>query len=155
VTSKYTVPNLSSPRYTKKRARNQASKDRKPAAAEGGDSGNASEVTSAPKVPRAYLVLKTYDPESGVTLKYRTDEAREVGKLIASLGGLGRYMAALPEISEDVPMPDATGGAAAAEHTTEQQQTKTAAVVRETTAPVKDSKAEGGGTIKKKKKGKR
>ena len=47
-------------------------------------------------MPRAYLVLKTYDPESGIVLKYKTDKAAEVGRLIASLGRLGRDMAALP-----------------------------------------------------------
>jgi hypothetical protein len=43
------------------------------------------------------LVLKTYDPESGVVLKFKTDRAAEVGRLINGLGRLGRHMAALPE----------------------------------------------------------
>lgn len=42
-------------------------------------------------------MLKTYDPVSGVCLKYRTDKAAEVGRLVASLGSCGRVMAALPE----------------------------------------------------------
>ncbi len=42
------------------------------------------------------LVLKTYDPTSGVCLKYRTDKAAEVGRLIASLGRLGKYMSGVP-----------------------------------------------------------
>jgi hypothetical protein len=46
------------------------------------------------------LDLKTYDPESGACLKYRTNKAAEVGRLIASLGRLGRHMAALPEVAE-------------------------------------------------------
>ena len=45
-------------------------------------------------------MLKTYDPESGVVLKYKTDKAADVGRLIASLGRLGRHMAALPEKQE-------------------------------------------------------
>ena len=45
-------------------------------------------------------MLKTYDPESGVVLKYKTDKAADVGRLIASLGRLGRHMAALPEKEE-------------------------------------------------------
>lgn len=42
-------------------------------------------------------MLKTYDPVSGVCLKYRTDKAAEVGRLVAALGSCGRVMAALPE----------------------------------------------------------
>lgn len=34
---------------------------------------------------------------SGVCLKYRTDKAAEVGRLVAALGSCGRVMAALPE----------------------------------------------------------
>ncbi|MCJ1485435.1 hypothetical protein MMC06_005609 [Schaereria dolodes] len=49
---------------------------------------------------RAHLVLKTYDPVSGICLKYRTDKAAEVGRLIAGLGKCGRAMAALPEMAE-------------------------------------------------------
>jgi hypothetical protein len=51
-------------------------------------------------VPKATLTLKTYDPVSGTVLKYKTDKAAEVGRLIASLGTLGRSMAALPEVAE-------------------------------------------------------
>ncbi|MCJ1462685.1 hypothetical protein MMC07_001288 [Pseudocyphellaria aurata] len=46
---------------------------------------------------KAILVLKTYDPVSGTCLKYRTDKAADVGRLIAALGTCGRAMAALPE----------------------------------------------------------
>ena len=45
-------------------------------------------------------MLKTYDPESGVVLKFRTDRAADVGRLIGGLGRLGRHMAALPEKAE-------------------------------------------------------
>jgi len=48
------------------------------------------------------LVLKTYDQISGATLKYKTDKAADVGRLIASLGRLGRNMAALPENMEGI-----------------------------------------------------
>lgn len=51
-------------------------------------------------MPRAWLVLKTYDPESGVVLKFKTDRAAEVGRLINGLGRLGRHMAALPQETE-------------------------------------------------------
>ncbi|KAK4465751.1 signal recognition particle 9 kDa protein-domain-containing protein [Cladorrhinum samala] len=48
------------------------------------------------KPPRGHLVLKTYDPESGVTLKYKTSKAAEVGRLVSMLGNLGRRMSGLP-----------------------------------------------------------
>ena len=57
-------------------------------------------AAAAPKVPKAWLTLKTYDPESGVVLKFKTDRAAEVGRLINGLGRLGRHMAALPQKTE-------------------------------------------------------
>ncbi|KAL2195508.1 signal recognition particle 9 kDa protein-domain-containing protein [Corynascus similis CBS 632.67] len=61
------------------------------------------------KPPRSHLVLKTYDPHSGVTLKYKTSKAAEVTRLIQMLGTLGRRMAAVPvvEKAEDEGMADA------------------------------------------------
>jgi hypothetical protein len=47
------------------------------------------------------LILKTFDPKSGVCLKYQTDKAAEVGRLVASLGRLGRNMSGLPEQVEE------------------------------------------------------
>ncbi|KAI5205210.1 hypothetical protein AUEXF2481DRAFT_9300 [Aureobasidium subglaciale EXF-2481] len=64
-------------------------------------------TNTEPKQPIAYLELKTYDPLSGTTLKYKTDKAAEVGRLVAAMGTLGREMAALPEVKEDVTMTDA------------------------------------------------
>jgi hypothetical protein len=51
-------------------------------------------------VPRATLEVKAYDPESGVTLKFKTEKSADVGRLIAGLGRIGRQMAALPEKAE-------------------------------------------------------
>lgn len=81
------MPNLASPKYQKdkKRKRDDAA-DEKEAA--------------APKTPKAWLVLKTYCPESGVVLKFKTDRQADVGRLINGLGRLGRHMAALPEKTE-------------------------------------------------------
>jgi hypothetical protein len=59
---------------------------------------------SIPPTIRANLTLKTFDPVSGVTLKYTTTKAQEVGRLIASLGRLGRHMSGLPEVKEDIVM---------------------------------------------------
>ncbi|TQS37476.1 hypothetical protein Golomagni_02045 [Golovinomyces magnicellulatus] len=43
----------------------------------------------------AYLTLKTYDPVSGATLKYKTNKAAEVGRLVQIMGRLGKGMAGL------------------------------------------------------------
>ncbi|KAL2029217.1 hypothetical protein VTO58DRAFT_110247 [Aureobasidium pullulans] len=76
--------------------------------------------------PIAYLELKTYDPISGTTLKYKTDKAAEVGRLVAAMGSLGREMAALPEVKGDITMTDADETpvveAAATPATAQQQQ---------------------------------
>ncbi|KAK1832331.1 signal recognition particle 9 kDa protein-domain-containing protein [Podospora conica] len=53
------------------------------------------------KPPRGHLVLKTYDPASGVTLKYKTSKAAEVGRLVQMLGVLGRRMGGLPEKEQE------------------------------------------------------
>ncbi|KAI4126422.1 MAG: hypothetical protein LQ338_003762 [Usnochroma carphineum] len=51
---------------------------------------------------RAHLILKTYDPVSGACLKYKTDKAAEVGRLVAALGRCGRAMSGLAEEEEGV-----------------------------------------------------
>jgi len=72
-------------------------------------------ATEAPTAPttQATLTLKTYDPVSGTTLKYETDKAAEVGRLVLGLSRLGRGMAGLPELKEDVDMGDGGGEAEA------------------------------------------
>ena len=92
--------------------------------------------------PRATLVLKTYDTVSGITLKYRTTKAAEVSRLIgASLGRLGRSMAAVPEPPAEEAMPDAPAEV--------DQKPAT------TTAQAQQAPTQGGGGGKKKKKGKK
>ncbi|KAI0023253.1 signal recognition particle 9 kDa protein-domain-containing protein [Xylariomycetidae sp. FL0641] len=109
-------------------------------------------VTSDGKPPRGSLVLKTFDPASGVALKYRTTKAAEVSRLVLSLGRLGRRMAALPRAEEeDVGMVDAAAAAAVDE----------AVGAGKEEAPRKDEGAGkkdaggGGGGGKKKKKGRK
>ena len=90
------------------------------------------------KPPRGALVLKAFDPVSGVTIKYRTTKAQEVTRLIhASLGRLGRSQAAVPDVPE-VTMAEAEG-------------------VEESQAPppTPQTAQGGGGGGKKKKKGKK
>ncbi|KAI9683951.1 MAG: hypothetical protein M1829_004286 [Trizodia sp. TS-e1964] len=90
ITTKYSIKTLKSPPATK------AADDSKP----------------PPPVPtKGTLVLKTFDPVSGVCLKHSTEKAADVGRLIAALGRLGRAMAGLPPGGEegavDAAMPDA------------------------------------------------
>ena len=61
------------------------------------------ESESSPEVtPRASLVLKTFDPVSGVTLKYRTTKAQEVTRLVGTaLGRLSRPMAGVANVPEE------------------------------------------------------
>ncbi|KAI4603514.1 hypothetical protein KJ359_003327 [Pestalotiopsis sp. 9143b] len=69
-----------------------------------GADGDAAAATEA-KPPRGRLVLKTYDPTSGTTLKYKTSKAAEVSRLVLSLGKLGRPMAGLPALKDDGVVP--------------------------------------------------
>ncbi|ROW12260.1 hypothetical protein VMCG_00382 [Cytospora schulzeri] len=61
------------------------------------DAGDDTPMTDSAKPPRATLILKTFDPHSGVCLKYKTTKAAEVSRLVQLLGSLGRKMAALPD----------------------------------------------------------
>ncbi|KAF4123277.1 Signal recognition particle 9 kDa protein (SRP9) [Geosmithia morbida] len=73
----------------------------KPVKPRSSDRDSSTDQTAAAKPPRGSLVLKTYDPAGGVVLKYRTNKAAEVSRLIQScLGSLGRSMAALPPVDE-------------------------------------------------------
>ena len=93
-----------------------------------------------PAKPRGVLVLKTYDPVSGTTLKYKTHKAAEVSRLVyASLGRLGRNMAAVPVVDEVV-MADAPA----------EEKVKV-----EEKVPQTGGGQQGGGGGKKKKKGKK
>ncbi|KAK1659395.1 signal recognition particle 9 kDa protein-domain-containing protein [Colletotrichum godetiae] len=76
---------------------------------------DASAAEDAPmtdaKPPRGSLVIKTFDPVSGVTLKYRTTKAAEVSRLVTCLGALGRTMATSKPATLDEPMADVAGAA--------------------------------------------
>ena len=91
ITTKYKIPNLNEAKYQQKLRKRKRDAD-----------GNQDEKegSAAAQIPRATLTLKTYDPESGVVLKFKTDRAAEVGRLIHGLGRVGRHMAALPEKAE-------------------------------------------------------
>ncbi|KAM0449203.1 hypothetical protein ACHAPV_008031 [Trichoderma viride] len=75
-------------------------KPRKQTTTSSGD--ESSTAPSGPRPPRGSLVLKTYDPVSGVTLKYRTTKAAEVTRLMsAALGRLGKAMAGIQDVPEE------------------------------------------------------
>ncbi|OJJ50981.1 hypothetical protein ASPZODRAFT_126961 [Penicilliopsis zonata CBS 506.65] len=120
-------------------------------------------ASNAPAAPVASLTLKTYDPRSGVCLKYRTNKVAEVGRLFTSFGklaagadvaSLGLTGAAAPTAATaDVEMGDApaleeSAGAAAGATGGSQQGATTGAG----TTP---AKAGGGKSKKKGGKGKR
>lgn len=163
ITTKYKIPNLSDPKYQNSRKRKlNAEADEK--------------ETSAPKVARAFIVLKTYDPESGVVLKFKTDRHAEVGRLVTGLGRLGRHMAALPESAagiarprvaqrslltsvgqgmEDVTSPDANAKTAALPPKDAGKDLDTPATKDTPQPPSTTGSGGGGGGGKKKKKGKK
>ncbi|KAH8895092.1 hypothetical protein GQ53DRAFT_77406 [Thozetella sp. PMI_491] len=117
----------------------------KKAAAAGGEDAAAS------KPPRGHLVLKTYDPHSGVSLKYKTSKAAEVSRLVQMLGTLGRKMAALPPAKEDERMADAPGAGEGGEAAGSGVQTP----VPGASGQAQGQQPAGGGAKGKKKKGKR
>lgn len=81
---------------------------------------------------------------SGTCLQYETTKGAEVGRLVSSLGRLGREMAALPEAIEDLSAPQDAG--VATPNVDEQGDAKMGGV------PVPAAAGQGG---KKKKKGKK
>jgi hypothetical protein len=83
ITTKYNIPDPSKAKSRKRKAPD-----------------DEAEAPTEPQPSIATLTLKTYDPESGACLKYKTNKGWEVGRLIANLGRLGRHMAALPEVIE-------------------------------------------------------
>lgn len=86
ITTKYSLPKLSS---------STATKDAPPAA------DTAETNPSAPtKTLAATLTAKIYHPQTGICLKYSTDKAQEVGRLFTSLGKLAR--------GEAIDLPSAT-----------------------------------------------
>ncbi|KAH0490178.1 hypothetical protein TgHK011_001658 [Trichoderma gracile] len=100
---------------------------------------------AAARPPRGSLVLKTYDPVGGVTLKYRTTKAAEVTRLMgAAMGRLGRAMAGVQDVVEEE-MRDAD--AAEADAGAQQQQGQG--------QKEQGQQQSGGGGGKKKKKGKK
>lgn len=111
-------------------------------------------------------MLKTYDPHSGVTLKYKTSKAAEVGRLVQMLGTLGRGMAGLATPAtatatdpaaggEDEVMVDVAGAVGAGGEGGSGVQTPVGGGGAGGKEPQQQQQQGGGGGGKKKKKGKK
>jgi len=74
ITTRYSYPS---------RLRLSKSRSQKPRKA-----ADASDNVGSTTTPIATLTLKTYNPSTGICLKYRTDKAAEIGRLISGLGKL-------------------------------------------------------------------
>jgi hypothetical protein len=112
ITTKYSLPRKPNPQSKSK------SKPKPKAAAEPAQpappetntgSTNARPPPRERLPPSATLTLKTFEPGSGICLKYKTDKAAEVGRLLTGLGRL-----AGGEVIE-MPAPPSTAAAATAE----------------------------------------
>ncbi|KAI9671428.1 MAG: hypothetical protein M1831_004337 [Alyxoria varia] len=167
-------------RMKKKRRRKEGQKkdtkdsaeDAKQSATENTDTKTSSKETQQPP-DHATIVLKTFDPVSGVCLRYRTNRGAEVGRLITGLGGLGRCMAGLPsnavEAAESAAIVDGDVETADAEkETTSRAQGKRVSFADPVQtrksggyapaakgAETQQQKTGGGGGAKKKKKGRK
>ncbi|KAL2752570.1 hypothetical protein ACRALDRAFT_1072476 [Sodiomyces alcalophilus JCM 7366] len=139
----------------------------KPTATPGTDADTPMTDAPALKGPRGRLVLKTYDPTIGVTLRYRTHKAAEVSRLILAVGRLSNLMAGLPEVREEE-MTDAPAAADAATPGTKVEEPTSTEERKPTPQPQQSSSQSqqqqqqkksqqggGGGGGKKKKKGKK
>lgn len=85
ITTKYSLPRK--PNTKAKSKPKDAPKDSESAA----ETPDATTTQTQPKRERsATLTLKTFHPESGICLKYRTDKAAEVGRLLSGLGRLAK-----------------------------------------------------------------
>lgn len=83
ITTKYSLP-----RKPNTKARTQPKQT--PAATTAESSGGAPTGGQLKRESSAVLTLKTYDAESGICLKYRTDKAAEVGRLLVGLGRIAQ-----------------------------------------------------------------
>ncbi|KAI9641677.1 hypothetical protein NHQ30_009533 [Ciborinia camelliae] len=106
ITTKYTLLHASSSAHAPSTTHSTASKPRlpKPSPPTSENPSTPTEkptaTAAAPDPPRATLTLTTFHPPSGVNLKYATNKAAEVSRLIQIMGRLGRLMAGLPEEKE-------------------------------------------------------
>ncbi|PLB38121.1 SRP9/SRP21 family protein [Aspergillus candidus] len=102
ITTKYNFPSTR-PSNTSRKQKSKPTSTSSPA--------TTTETTpQTPTTPLAYLTLKTYNPTTGICLKYRTNKAAEVGRLITSLGKLAAG-ASVAELGLSNPVPAAPAAA--------------------------------------------
>jgi hypothetical protein len=82
ITTKYSLPRRLNPK-SKSNA-----KPAPPAPSENATTDTTSKPHRERLPPSATLTLKTFEPGSGICLKYKTDKAAEVGRLLTGLGRL-------------------------------------------------------------------
>ncbi|PKY03580.1 hypothetical protein P168DRAFT_327639 [Aspergillus campestris IBT 28561] len=103
ITTKYNFPST--------RPSNSSRKQKsKPASTSAPTTTTETTPQAPPTTPLAYLTLKTYNPTTGICLKYRTNKAAEVGRLITSLGKLAAG-ASVAELGLSNPVPAAPAAA--------------------------------------------
>ncbi|KAL1966802.1 hypothetical protein VTN77DRAFT_3767 [Rasamsonia byssochlamydoides] len=119
-----------------------------------------SQTPAAATAPIATLTFKTYNPATGICLKYRTNKAAEVGRLISGLGKLASG-AKISDLTTATTTTTAAATATAAAATTgDVEMTDVPATADETaevttTAAKADAGGKGGKAKKKSGKGKR
>ncbi|KAF7909868.1 uncharacterized protein EAF01_003586 [Botrytis porri] len=96
ITTKYTLLHAPSSPHAPSTTNSTATKPRLPK-----PSSTQSSTSAKPESqPRGTLTLTTFNPHSGVNLKYTTNKAAEVSRLIQIMGRLGKLMCGLPETEE-------------------------------------------------------
>ena len=86
ITTKYSLPRKPNAKAkSKSRPKPTESKQSAPAEA---STGAPTKAARERLPPSATLTLKTFEPGSGICLKYKTDKAAEVGRLLTGLGRL-------------------------------------------------------------------
>ncbi|KAI6245368.1 hypothetical protein HI914_06606 [Erysiphe necator] len=101
ITTKYKIPNLSSDSRSKRKRKDKVVVKDETKSLFDTTKTKKNETSATSVSPPATLTLKTYDPVSGVTLKYKTHKAAEVSRLVQIMGRLGNVMAGL-DINEEV-----------------------------------------------------
>ena len=92
ITTKYSLPrkpNAKSKSHTPSKRSQKAASASVPPNGSATD-GQTRQQQREKKEPGATLTLKTFHADSGICLKYRTDKAQEVGRLMAGLGRLAK-----------------------------------------------------------------
>ncbi|KAF2742172.1 hypothetical protein M011DRAFT_522333 [Sporormia fimetaria CBS 119925] len=112
ITSKYTVlsPSPSKIRKRTKYAERKSLKSTADTSSTPATAEAQSSTTVDASTPTATFTLKTYDPVSGICLQYETNKAAEVGRLVGSLGRLGKHMAAVKTVTTDLSEPSGRPG---------------------------------------------